>query len=228
MYDICLISKVIELSEILAMEEKDAIALNNLMSESIGKEIMNFFKRYDELGIEKENNIIANMLKKKRAMLYDILYDKARKYTFHLEIAERNLLDFVKRISSNSILMMNSDREEAIENLEWFLANEKYCIASLDVRSKEDFNIFVERMLELEKTARHIHSVYGTPMCIDIEQSIECNKAYFYNPREQKQYKGMHIMLNSTNKIIEAINGLKYSLLCEKEGIYAYTRRKFF
>lgn len=228
MYDICLISKVIELGELLVIQQDDLIALNNLMSEAIGKEIMKFFKRYEELDIENKNDEIANILKSKYVMIRDVLYDRARKYTFHLEVAERNLLDFVKRISPSTILLMTENREEAIENLEWLLANENYCIPSLDVRTRDDYEKFVTRMFNLTVDAQQVARMYNVPCCKNMSKALECNKVYFYNPREQKQYKGMHILLNSNNKIEEAINGLKYSLLCEKEDVSDYTRRCFF
>lgn len=227
MYDICLISKIIELGELLTIDRKELVALNRLMSEAIGKEVMKFLKRYDELDIENQNDEVANILKKKHKLILETLYNRARKYTFHLEVVERDLLDFVKRINPNTILLID-EKEKVIENLEWLLENEDYCIPALDVRSKKDYETFVELMYNLEKNAKEMGRIYGVKTCKDMYKAISCNKDYFYNPREQKQYKGMHILLNNNGKIIEAINGLKYTLLCEKEDVSNYTRRCFF
>lgn len=228
MYDICLISKLVELAELIEITEEDLESIGAIMSEKIGLEVMKFFNRYDELGIANDTNEIAKILHEKRALIYDVLYVKAVKYTFHLQVKEKGLIDFVKRLNLNTLLLTTDNKEKTVEDLEWLLSKEEFCISGLEARRKSDFDIFRGRMIDLNSKSQSTGVSMGVKSCKDASQVISKNLSYFYNRNEKKQYTGMHSVINGVSKIEEAINGLKYNILCDKADIADYTRRRFF
>lgn len=228
MYDICLISKLIELGEILCMEKEDAIAVAGVMSESIGIEILNFFKKYDELGIENDNNEIANILKEKRKMLYDTLYLKASRYTFHLEVQERGLFDVVKRLNPETLFLVTEDKAKTIEDLEWLISKEQMWIPALEARTKDAYDLFCARMDIVTQKAKSLRVTLNVNVCKDVWKVLDRNASYFYKINEKKRFTGMHIIINNVSLIEQAINGLKYAVICEKSDMDDFTKRQFF
>lgn len=228
MYNISLISKLIELGEIMCMEKEDALAVAGIMSESIGLEVLHFFKKYDELGIENDNNEIANTLKEKKQMLYDTLYLKACRYTFHLEVQERGLFDVVKRLNPETLFLVTDDKQKTIEGLEWLLSKEQMWIPALEARTKDAFEVFECSMIKVCQRARTLKFTLGVNTCKDVEKVLDRNASYFYKLNEKKRFTGMHIIINNISLIEQAINGLKYAVICEKSDIDDFTKRQFF
>lgn len=226
MNDICLISKIIELGEILVMTRKQAECLNRLMNEGIAKEVMKFFKDFDNLPITDRALPYYKTLSEKRDMLYEVLYEKARTYTFHLEVEEKGLFEIIKRLNLETLFILFDNLSEIKEKLIWLMDNKQYWIESLDIRSKDDYEEFYSEMTQLHLEAVSIGESLGVKYCKDIDKAITRNAPYFYNHREKKKYTRMSRVISAGPLIEEIINGINYTEARDRDNIYLTISRQ--
>jgi hypothetical protein len=229
-------TKIFSDGEILCMDDEFIEILRRLLDDKVSDRLLQFFDRFDKSGIsgQARTDPVAFALCRKVEKLKEALMPTIRQNTFHLEVKQKQIFDFVSRLNIDTALSVIENRQEAIDILDWLLRNRKYWTASIPVRQKQDYEDFVRKCRDLPFAARSMdlsmreHGfVQGVHYYDNLMERLKANKEFFYSPNESKRSTGMAQIMNIVHTLETILQGLRYQELCNQRKIPRTTRRSF-
>jgi hypothetical protein len=234
-YNIELFPNIFAEGEILCMDDEFIESLGRLLDDKMSVRMVQFFDKFEESGVrQRTDDPIAIAIANKVDKIKEMLGDRIRKNTFHLEVVQKKVLEFVSQLNIDTALLVIENRKEAIETLTWLLANREYWSGYIAVRQKADYDDFVAKCQNLVFATRSLDQNLrdaGMPNGIkhyeNLMVRIKANKEFFYAPNEKKRPTRMTSIMNIVHVIQMILHGLKYQELCSKLEIPKFARRAF-
>ena len=149
---------------------------------------------------------------------------KLRCYALSSYVLNEKLVEYVDSIAPEAMAFQNVDYQQIVDRLQ--ILEDDYSSLIFDVmpRKKEHYNEFlkcvtdvVQRMLKSGTT-----TVYQ-----NVTERIRANSFLFYTPNEKGRRTGISKLSATKRKWTIALNGAKYLIFCNNNGIDVPERRRF-
>lgn len=235
MYDIELFKNIFSEGEILCMDDEFLELLRRLLDDKMSVRFLQFLERFEQSEIPKQaNDPIARTLVLRVAKMKEVLLPTAKQNTFHLEVTERNIFEFIGRLHIDTALLVITDRKGTIETLEWLLGNRNNWLGYIPIRQKEDYEMFFQKCYEMEYATRSTQmDLENLGIGVSIErydnltERIKANKEFFFSNNERKRSTRMTNIMSMADTLEVILHGLKYQELCNQREIPKIVRRSF-
>lgn len=235
MYNIEMFKNIFGEAEILCMTDEFLESMSKLLDDKMSVRLLEFFDRFEKSGIATHtDNPVAVSLTKKVERIKEILWDRIRANTFHLEVINKGILDFASQLNIDTALYVIEERKPAIESLKWLMDNREFWTDYIVVRQKEDYENFLTQCQTLVHATRSLNDNFKY-QGLDIELNrydnllvrIKANKEFFYLPNEKKRSTRMSRIMSQVGNLQIILHGLEYQEMCSERNIPKNVRKIF-
>ena len=223
--DVYLIKGLIEEAEIANFTEDDIKSLGKLLDDKLAAKVTAMIDRLKNSSIRTSTNSWAVHLCERVDLFEKLIGEKARKYTFHLEVKEKNLIEIINKMNIETAYeIFSEDVQGAIDLLEFLTSNRKLWMNELDPRQKADYEDFLNKMLLLGNRAgmmsQNLEQVgIKLNICTELDRRIKDNRSIFYGVNETTRKTGMGIVIKKESDIGVVLHGFLFRRRVKSENL---------
>lgn len=234
MYGLKLYERIFSEAEILALTEQHIKLFEKLMDDNLGQRTIEFFNEFDKSAAATDDNFVALALQDKVAKMKEILLPVAKRYTIHLEVRERGIMELVRdlRIDNFNHKIPDNEQDSALEKITWVLDNRENLTPEIPPQSAESWKQLLKAVKEIIHEAEYWKFTIeqaGFPefeMTDDLRGRLEANKVLFTTKGNAAKSNGIGFLITHRQELELIQHGLIYTKKCRERNISKRARRR--